>query len=154
MSTSELIESIKQHEGYRKMPYQCTEGFWTVGWGHNIHFDEIAVYGEVGEFLTKLTDIKTHEDWLENDITRAANAAEDWINDDEAWETMPEQRQNVLIEMAFQMGPTGIGRFKKTRQYIIQGKWIEASDEMLDSLWAQQTPNRAQELSRRFRGAV
>ena len=147
-----LKESIKQHEGYRKMPYQCTEGYWTVGWGHNIHHDDFSAYDSVGEYLSAITDLQTHEDWLQSDIVDAVNAAEDWIDDDEVWETMPEQRQDVLTEMAFQLGAGGISRFKKTRQYIIQGQWIEASNEMLDSLWAQQTPHRAQELSKRFSG--
>ena len=35
-----------------------------------------------------------------------------------------------------------------------EGDWEEAADEMLDSLWARQTPNRAKELSDIVRNQV
>jgi len=28
-----LIEQLKQHEGFRSTPYQDTEGVWTIGYG-------------------------------------------------------------------------------------------------------------------------
>ena len=37
--------------------------------------------------------------------------------------------------------------FKITLHYIASDKYKAASIEMLDSLWAKQTPNRAKELS-------
>ena len=40
--------------------------------------------------------------------------------------------------------------FVKTLHYIENGKYKAASVEMLDSLWAKQTPNRAKELSERM----
>jgi lysozyme len=49
--------------------------------------------------------------------------------------------------MAFQMGVDGLLKFKNTLELIKNGKYKEASDAMLDSLWAKQTPNRASRLS-------
>ncbi len=34
--SNELIEFIKQFEGYSDMPYRCSAGYWTIGWGHAI----------------------------------------------------------------------------------------------------------------------
>ena len=33
---AELMQRIKEHEGYRLDPYHCTEGFLTGGYGHKI----------------------------------------------------------------------------------------------------------------------
>ena len=41
-------------------------------------------------------------------------------------------------------------KFKKTLAYVERGDFVSASEEMLDSLWAKQTPNRAKELSERM----
>ena len=45
----------------------------------------------------------------------------------------------------------GFSRFKKTIAYLQNKQFKEASVEMLDSRWADQTPNRAKELSNRVK---
>lgn len=56
-------------------------------------------------------------------------------------------RKGVLINMAFQMGVTGLLGFKNTLALIQAGKYQEAARAMLQSKWATQTPARAQRLS-------
>ena len=56
-------------------------------------------------------------------------------------------RKGVLINMAFQMGVTGLLGFKNTLALIQSGKYQEAARAMLQSKWATQTPARAQRLS-------
>ena len=45
--------------------------------------------------------------------------------------------------MAFQLGCNGLAGFKQTLGYMANGKWETASKEMVNSLWAKQTRNRA-----------
>jgi len=52
--------------------------------------------------------------------------------------------------MAFQMGVGGLLQFKRTLGSIEDGQYGEAAVEMLDSLWAQQTPERAKRLSKQM----
>mgnify|MGYP001455139226 CR=1 FL=1 len=40
MNYDDVKESIKLHEGYRLMPYKCTEGHLTGGVGHKINDGE------------------------------------------------------------------------------------------------------------------
>ena len=40
MNYDDIKESIKLHEGYRLMPYKCTEGHLTGGVGHKINDGE------------------------------------------------------------------------------------------------------------------
>ena len=64
---------------------------------------------------------------------------------------MPQEIKDIVTEMCYQLGVTGFSKFKKTIAYLQDKKWEEASVEMLDSLWARQTPNRAKEMSDRVK---
>ena len=64
---------------------------------------------------------------------------------------MPQEIKNVVLEMCYQLGVNGFSKFKKTISFLQDRQFEEASVEMLDSLWAKQTPNRAKELSDRVK---
>ena len=55
--------------------------------------------------------------------------------------------KGVIVNMCYQLGLSGFSKFKKTIYLLETEQYEEASVEMLDSLWAKQTPNRAKELS-------
>ena len=65
---------------------------------------------------------------------------------------MPPNIKDVVMEMCYQLGVTGFSRFRKTIAFLQDKKWEDASVEMLDSLWAKQTPNRAKSLSNIVKG--
>ncbi|MNY66033.1 Phage lysozyme [compost metagenome] len=53
-------------------------------------------------------------------------------------------RKDILTSMGFQMGVSGLAGFKNMLKAIVAEDWNEAVEQMLDSTWAKQTPNRAQ----------
>jgi lysozyme len=55
--------------------------------------------------------------------------------------------------MCYQLGVKGFSKFRKTIALLNSGDYIMASEEMLDSKWAVQTPNRAIEMSKKVRDA-
>jgi len=57
----------------------------------------------------------------------------------------------ILIEMVYQLGVYGVSKFKKMLIALDSKDYQTASIEMLDSKWAKQTPNRAEDLSSRMR---
>lgn len=63
-------------------------------------------------------------------------------------------RQGVLLNMAFQMGVDGLLKFKNTLRHVQARQWTAASVGMLDSLWAKQTPERAERLAEQMRTGV
>ena len=65
----------------------------------------------------------------------------DWFDD------LPQEAQDVVANMCFQLGVTGFSKFKLTIALLKAHKFKKASVEMLNSKWALQTPNRAEELS-------
>ncbi len=61
--------------------------------------------------------------------------------------SQPKQVQSIVIEMAYQMGVSGMLGFKNTLKLIENREYLKASNNMLKSRWAKQTPNRAKKLS-------
>ena len=52
-------------------------------------------------------------------------------------------RFGALLNMAFQMGVDGLLGFKNTLTTIEAGRYESAAEQMLQSRWAKQTPERA-----------
>ena len=125
-----LLKEIKKHEGFRSTVYQCTEGYDTIGYGFAIK------------------DLKLDEDIAELILMRKLHDLQKRIASRFGWfYNSPEEVKDVVTNMCYQLGLTGFSKFKKTIYLLETEQYEEASIEMLDSLWAKQTPNRAKELS-------
>jgi lysozyme len=122
-------ERIKRHEGKSSRPYLCSEGYTTVGYGRNL---------ERVPFSEDEMDLM-----FENDYRRALDGAEGFF----CYSQLNDVRRGVLIEMVFQMGTFGVSKFRRFLDAALERDWQRAHDEMLDSKWAKQTPQRAQELA-------
>lgn len=147
MNRDRLRARIARHEGYRDTPYLCTEGYWTVGYGHKVHDFELRAltpHRTLGSLLSWLCSRETHERWLAEDIARSESDAIRFLGD--AFDRLTDGRQEALVEMAFQLGGAGLNGFVKMRDAILRGHWVEAHAHGLDSLWARQTPSRAEEV--------
>ena len=55
--------------------------------------------------------------------------------------------EEIIIEMIFQLGKTGVSKFRNMWKHLSRLEYSDAASEMLDSRWAKQTPNRAQAMS-------
>tara|TARA_R100000808_G_scaffold1621_1_gene7182 strand:+ start:53 stop:550 length:498 start_codon:yes stop_codon:yes gene_type:complete len=129
-----LTESIKKHEGYVGIVYKDSLGIDTIGYGFAIK------------------DLELDEDICEIILERKLKELETRVNLKFKWFMyMPQEIKDVIMEMCYQLGVGGVSKFKKTIAYLQNKQWEEASVEMLDSLWAKQTPNRAKELSNRVK---
>jgi len=125
-----LIERLKVNEGFRSSVYQCSLGFDTIGYGFAIKDLELTEK-EAEHLLTNRVSQK-HLHLLNN---------LDWYSD------MPPEVQGVILEMVYQLGFSGFKKFKKAISNMKDKNWKEAATEMLDSRWAKQTPNRANQLA-------
>ena len=74
-------------------------------------------------------------------LIKRVRARFDWLD------SVPREVQGVLVEMSYQMGLSGVSKFKKALHAMQMFQWKLAATELLDSRWAKQTPNRAKELS-------
>jgi lysozyme len=125
-----LKEQLVRHEGLRLTVYDCPAGYQTIGVGRNLEGKGIT---EEEAFYLLSNDIDYFTEQLKNNI--------DWFDE------IPEEKQNVLINMAFNLGVSGLLNFKNMLLAVKEKRWIDASTEMLDSKWAKQVGNRAIELS-------
>ncbi len=136
----ELKDRIKEHEGFRNVVYKDSLGFATIGYGHLVKEDDPFVEGHT--YSQKLLN-----DYFEIDFTNAVVGAEKLLGNQD----MNYKAKCVIIEMVFQLGMTGVSKFKNTLKAVKKKDWDTAADEMLDSVWAEQTPERANELSSTMR---
>ena len=138
MNYDKLLESVKKHEGYRNKVYLDTLGKRTVGVGHlcvEDFWEDDKEYEE--DFLM---------DILKKDLQQAIRQANSMCEGLK----ISEDAKIIIIEMIFQLGGTGVSKFRKMWQALQQDPpdYAEASVQMLDSRWAKQTPNRAKEMAR------
>jgi lysozyme len=68
--------------------------------------------------------------------------------------TLDSVRFGALLNMAFQMGVDGLLGFKNTLAMVRTGDYVQASEGMLNSLWAKQTPERARRIAKQMETGV
>ena len=129
-----LVESIKEGEGYRAKVYKCTEGYDTIGYGFAIK--DLELDEEVCDLIL---------DKKLNKIIDATNNKFPFLRE------LPQDKCEVVYEMVYQLGLNGVSKFKKMLKALEREDYNKASAEMLDSLWAKQTPNRAIKLSNQMK---
>lgn len=134
MNKVKLAEQLKKHEGLRLKPYIDTVGKLTLGIGRNLEdkgvTEQEALFmlnNDVDYFYSKLCQ---RIDWMKN---------------------LDDARQNVLVNMAFNLGITGLMTFKKMLLACEHGNFKIAATEMLNSKWAEQVGYRANELAEQMR---
>ena len=129
-----LIDSIKENEGYKSTVYTDTLGFDTIGYGFaikDLELDEEVCDLILDKKLDKLID--------------ATNKKFPFLRE------LPQDKCEIVFEMVYQLGLTGVSKFKKMLKALERKDYDKASAEMLDSLWAKQTPNRAIKLSNQMK---
>lgn len=147
---STLAKLLKHEEGWRSRPYLCSQGYPTVGYGfklgpkgspiryYNFELPQSAGEAWLAEHVAAV--LEEFDDYPETRGALAACLLKDGVEPAEAHHS---PRAAVLVSMAFQMGVQGLLQFKQTLKYVAQANWSNASANMLNSLWASQTPERA-----------
>jgi len=134
MVSLELLSSIRKHEGFRSKCYSDTLGFDTIGYGFAVK--DLVLDEDICNIILQRK--------LES-LIRSIEFKFSWYAD------LPNSVKDVVIECCYQLGLSGFGKFKKSIAHLENEEWELAADEMLDSRWAVQTPNRAKALSDRVR---
>tara|TARA_R100000541_G_scaffold18259_1_gene28048 strand:+ start:1451 stop:1870 length:420 start_codon:yes stop_codon:yes gene_type:complete len=134
MNKTKLAEQLKKHEGLKLKPYTDTVGKLTLGIGRNL--EDKGISEQEALFM-----LNNDVDYFYDKIKKEIN----WFC------ALNDARQNVLVNMAFNLGVAGLLTFKNTLRLVGVGHFCEAADEMLNSKWAKQVGYRAEELSEQMR---
>jgi len=133
MNKALLAGQLIQDEGVRLKPYRCTAGKLTIGVGRNL--DDVGI-----------TDAEAFG-MLDNDVDRVVEQCRRHI----PWfDAAPEEVQQVLANMAFNLGIVGLLGFKATLGWLQVAQYRQAAAAMMDSKWAKQVGARADRLAKRI----
>jgi len=145
-----LIEKIKEdlvkHEGYVAEIYLCSENYPTFGIGHMVTEEDMEYTWPVG---TPVTDERILQVFHDDCNAACTDASALFLN----FSSHPENVQRVLVNMAFNLGRSRLGKFKNMITAVNEGNYSKAADEMVDSKWYRQVKRRGEELVEIMRGA-
>jgi len=161
---SRLVDDIKKDEGFNPYPYKDSLGIDTAGMGTKLPLTIAEVEMVMRErFANALRDIhdggiKFQESIFPLSKKEAESILQFRLNQkiSELLEAKPivfrfsQERQEVLFNMIYQMGVSGVLKFKMMWLALENFDYKVASQEMLDSEWATQTPNRAKKLAKQM----
>jgi lysozyme len=158
-------------EGLKLKPYKCTAGKWTIGVGRNLEDNPLSsadcMYfmlsrGHIPADNTPIKEIRRllFEDFQANGITEnevnylfTNDAYQTWDKLKYAfpwYERQPEEVQQLLLNMAFNLGIEGLKKFTGTLALIQIGQYKQAAARLRSTLWYRQVPNRAERICKRF----
>lgn len=129
----DLKAQIKEFEGWVPHAYEDSHGWLTIGCGRLIDKRKGG----------RLSDAEI-DYLLDNDIAEKKQQVLEslpWVAG------MNEARQAVVIGMCFQMGLKGLLGFRGTLDAMRDERYADAAERMRQSLWAKQTPNRANRMA-------
>ena len=144
MNRQRLREQLKEDEGIKYEIYRDHLGYKTFGIGHKVKRYDEEYEWEVG------TPVSEDRVWsaFDDDLDIAINDCLSLYG--EEFETWPGEVQEVLVNMVFNLGRTGLSRFTMFRSALEQNDWRLAAQHGRDSLWYRQVTNRAERLMSRL----
>lgn len=152
MDIKSLMDEIAHHEGKVLHCYECSEGYKTIGVGHKIlesdPEDALLVFGAYDAGIPTLQTITEErcQELFEQDVQSAIDGCKRIYKN---WASFPEEFQRILVNMCFQLGAGGLGKFKNMNTAAEGLSYRKVAIEMEDSRWARQTPHRMAELQSR-----
>tara|TARA_B100000287_G_scaffold122477_1_gene114348 strand:+ start:21932 stop:22345 length:414 start_codon:yes stop_codon:yes gene_type:complete len=136
MDIENLKKTLIEDEGLELKLYQCTSGKNSIGVGRNL--DDRGISHE------------TAMQMLEEDIEIVQHEIKENIN---FFHTLPDIVQQAICNLVFNMGMPRYLQFKRHLVHLRNHDFDKAADELLDSKYASQLPNRSKRVADMIRGA-
>jgi len=140
-----VYEQLKIDEGVVYGIYNDHLGYPTFGVGHLIVEDDEEYGRPVGTAVT--------EERVRACFARDLDIAERecfTLYGEGVFRLWPDEVQQVLVNMMFNMGRPRLSKFKKMNEAIAQKDWKRAAVEGRDSRWYRQVTQRAERLMKRL----
>ena len=126
---TDLEREVASDEGFVPIPYRCTSGKLSIGYGTNIQ-----------DGITKDEALLL----MRHRLGKVVAAMESRLP---FWSKLTDERRRVLANMGYQMGMGGLMGFRRMLAAMERGDYDTAGKEMMDSKWARSdSPARAQRL--------
>ena len=147
MNLETLGKRLGIEEGDRLVAYLDSRGILTVGRGHNCIARPVDGVTQAGDTITPEQD----DTLFAADVQDACAQLDSHLP---WWRDLDDDRQNVILDMAFNMGIGTLLTFNHTLAHIRDGEYDAAADGMAASRWADQVGSRAVFLENAMRTGV
>lgn len=140
---------IAENEGFCDTVYKDSLGFDTIGYGFKLH-KSIFTESKIQEYKNGCCMKRdTADNILRTLVTHylvRVRVNFSWFNG------LPLTAQIVMIDLAYNLGISGLKKHQKFLAFMEKLQFKEASEELLDSKYAKQVPNRAKKNSDELKG--
>lgn len=152
-----IEDMLRYDEGVRIDLYWDSEGYPTIGIGHLIVREKTRNKAYINGLLSKqvgrtITNGRiTNEECsklFDGDLSGAIRDIQRNSTVAPVYASLDDTRKMAIINMTFQMGVGGVAKFTNTLAAMLRKDWQAAYNGMMNSLWARQTPNRANRVSK------
>ena len=144
MNKDKLREELAEDEGCKFEIYLDHLGLPTFGIGHLVKEND----PEHGQPVGTPVDEERVRRVFSLDIAVTIEDCRSLYDD---FDDLPEEAQLIIANMMFNMGRPRLSKFVGMKREVDARRFDAAADEMVDSRWHDQVPNRAKRLVKRMR---
>ena len=144
MNIEQLRKELEVDEGVKYEIYNDHLGYPTFGIGHLVRDNDPESGEPVGTPVSEDRVIEAFNQDVET-VLSDCNILYDDFGD------LPEEAQLIIANMMFNLGRPRLTKFKGMKAGVDARDWKKAADEMIDSAWYKQVPNRAGRLVARMK---
>ena len=144
MNIEQLRKELEVDEGVKYEIYNDHLGYPTFGIGHLVRDTDPEAGAALGTPVSEDRVIEAFNQDVET-VLSDCNILYDDFDD------LPEEAQLIIANMMFNLGRPRLSNFKNMKVAVTERDWNKAADEMIDSAWYKQVPNRAGRLVKRMR---
>lgn len=144
MNIDILRKQLEIDEGVKYEIYLDHLGYPTFGIGHLVIESDPEHGCEVGTSVSADRVAEAFEQDVQTVLSDCSKLYSDFYD-------LPEEAQQIIANMMFNLGYTRLSKFKGMKAGVDSQDWNRAADEMIDSAWYRQVPNRAKRLVDRMR---
>ena len=144
MNIEQLRKELEVDEGVKYEIYNDHLGYPTFGIGHLVRDTDPEAGAALGTPVSEDRVIEA----FNKDVESVLNDCTILYGD---FSKLPEEAQLIIANMMFNLGRPRLSKFKGMKSGVDSRDWNKAADEMIDSAWYRQVPNRAGRLVKRMR---
>ena len=152
LDMTEITNRLIFHEGLSLMPYKDSQGLTTIGVGRCVEnnpftSEELKAVGDWKHGITRNAALYL----LRNDVKKVYHSLKKEI---EFFKDLDSERQYALLDMGFNLGVSGLLRFKKMINALKYKDFNTAATECLDSKYALTVKTRAHRIAETLRTGI
>lgn len=154
MLVNQISKYVMHWEGFRSKPYRCPSGRLTIGYGRNIQ-DNPLTTEELRILFPDVVGINEANQKLYRDGITSKQALillnrellqqkREYLDLLEWFRNLSDLRQLVIRDMCYNLGYSGLMKFKKMIKAIKKGDYNEAAEQIRNSRYYRQVGLRAE----------